>query len=249
MVPKTRCKEILWLSQPNTSTRTSESLSRHRRIDRTLGPRNTSWGYNRIAGALANVGHHVSDATVTNVLKRNGIPTAPLRELKMNWPRFIDNHKELIAACNFFTTKVLTIAGPTTYYVLFFIKIATIDVYMAGATRNSNKQWMEQIARSITMEPDGFLRGMKHLIHDTDSKFTTHLRKMLDDASVQPERLPPRRLNLKAYAERWIQSIKIGNLSKLIKIIITSERGLLRVLREYLNALQRRAQSSSVPSR
>ena len=33
---------------------------------------NRSWGYDRIVGALANLGYHVSDQTVGNVLRRHG---------------------------------------------------------------------------------------------------------------------------------------------------------------------------------
>ena len=35
-----------------------------------LAKENKSWGYDRIAGALANLGHEVSDQTVGNILKR-----------------------------------------------------------------------------------------------------------------------------------------------------------------------------------
>src|SRR5262247_2811369 len=41
---------------------------------------NRSWGYDRIAGALANLGHEVSDQTVCNVLQRRGLPSAPERK-------------------------------------------------------------------------------------------------------------------------------------------------------------------------
>src|SRR5512141_3389013 len=40
---------------------------------------NSGWGYDRIVGALANLGHRVSDQTVGNVLRRYGIPPAPKR--------------------------------------------------------------------------------------------------------------------------------------------------------------------------
>src|SRR2546426_3766802 len=33
-----------------------------------------SWGYDRIAGAVANLGYRLSDQTVGNMLKRHGIP-------------------------------------------------------------------------------------------------------------------------------------------------------------------------------
>ena len=41
---------------------------------------NPSWGYDRMVGALANLGHRVSDQTVGNALKRHGIAPAPQRK-------------------------------------------------------------------------------------------------------------------------------------------------------------------------
>jgi putative transposase len=38
---------------------------------------NRTWGYDRIAGALANLGYTISDQTVGNILKHHGIPPAP----------------------------------------------------------------------------------------------------------------------------------------------------------------------------
>ena len=46
---------------------------------------NSDWGYDRIAGALKNLGHDVSDQTVGNVLRRFGIAPAPKRCRQMNW--------------------------------------------------------------------------------------------------------------------------------------------------------------------
>ena len=37
---------------------------------------NTAWGYDRIAGALNNLGHGISDQTVGNILRRFGIAPA-----------------------------------------------------------------------------------------------------------------------------------------------------------------------------
>src|SRR5437870_9805445 len=39
-----------------------------------LAKENRSWGYDRIVGALANLGYTVSDQTVGNILKRHGLP-------------------------------------------------------------------------------------------------------------------------------------------------------------------------------
>jgi len=45
---------------------------------------NSGWGYDRIVGALANLGHQVSDPTVGNVLRRNGIDPAHRRSQNTN---------------------------------------------------------------------------------------------------------------------------------------------------------------------
>ncbi len=39
-----------------------------------MAQENRSWGYDRIVGALANLGHSISDQTVGNILKRHGPP-------------------------------------------------------------------------------------------------------------------------------------------------------------------------------
>jgi len=40
---------------------------------------NSGWGYDRIAGALSNLGRKISDQTVGNILHRHGIAPAPKR--------------------------------------------------------------------------------------------------------------------------------------------------------------------------
>jgi hypothetical protein len=38
---------------------------------------NRDWGYDRIVGALANLGYEISDQTVGNVLQRHALPATP----------------------------------------------------------------------------------------------------------------------------------------------------------------------------
>jgi putative transposase len=96
---------------------------------------NRSWGYDRIVGALANLGYHVSDQTIGNVLRRHGIPPAPARKRTTTWAEFIRTHLTLLAATDFFTVEVLTLRGLVTYYVLFFIHLESRRVDIAGITR------------------------------------------------------------------------------------------------------------------
>ena len=132
---------------------------------------NPSWGYDRIIGALSNLGYKVSEQTVGNILKRNGIPPVPNPNQNTTWSSFIKNHQDVIAACAFFTTEVITPFGLITYYVLFFIHIGSREVHIAGITPHPNERWMKQIARNITMDGWGFLSNLRYLIHDRDSKF------------------------------------------------------------------------------
>ncbi|HJN93899.1 MAG TPA: hypothetical protein QGF05_14410, partial [Dehalococcoidia bacterium] len=82
---------------------------------------NRDWGYDRIVGALANVGHTLSDQTVGNILKRHGIPPAPERKKTTTWTEFIRSHRDVLAATDFFTAEVWTTSGLVTYYVLFLM--------------------------------------------------------------------------------------------------------------------------------
>jgi putative transposase len=113
---------------------------------------NPSWGYDRIVGALANLGQVVSDRTVGNVLRRHGIAPAPRRSQNTTWKDFIARHMAVMAGVDFFTVEVLTWRGLVTYYVLFFLHLETRRVSLAGVTRHPTEEWMEQIARNAVDE-------------------------------------------------------------------------------------------------
>ena len=69
---------------------------------------NRDWGYDRIVGALTNLGYRVCDQTVGNVLQRHALPPAPERKRTTTWPAFIRIHLALLAATDFLTAEVLT---------------------------------------------------------------------------------------------------------------------------------------------
>src|SRR5436305_6075516 len=121
---------------------------------------NRDWGYDRIVGALANLGYKVCDQTVGNVLHRHALPPAPERKHTTTWPAFIRTHLALLVGTDFFTAEVLTLRGLLTYYVLFFIHLQSRRVDIAGVTVQPDEPWMQQIARNVTMEGCGALRGL-----------------------------------------------------------------------------------------
>ncbi len=62
-----------------------------------LAKENPGWGYDRIVGALTNLGHKLSDQTVGNILGRHGIPPAPKRKQTTSWKDFIRAHLDVLA--------------------------------------------------------------------------------------------------------------------------------------------------------
>jgi putative transposase len=192
---------------------------------------NSGWGYDRIAGALANLGHEISDQTVGNVLRRHGIAPAPKRSQTTAWKDFIASHMAVLAGMDFFTAEVLTWRGPATYYVLFVIQLETRRVTLAGMTRHPTEEWMQQVARNLTDAEGGALMGQRYVLHDRDTKFCAGFRSILRAGGVEPLQLPPRSPNLNAFAERWVCSVKQECLSKLI---LVGETSLRRALNEYL---------------
>jgi transposase InsO family protein len=192
---------------------------------------NTGWGYDRIVGALGNLGYLVSDQTVGNILRRFGIGPAPKRRQHTNWADFIRSHMAVLAGMDFFTVEVLTWRGLKTYYVLFFLHLQTRRVTIAGITRHPTEQWMTQMARNAVDEIDGVFRPIRFTPHDRDSKFCASFRTTLRSGGVRPLLLPAHSPNLNAFAERLVRSIKSECLSKLI---LFGEASLRRAITQFL---------------
>jgi putative transposase len=191
---------------------------------------NTSWGYDRIQGALTNVGYVVAPNTVKNILKRQGIEPAPKREKRTSWKTFLKAHWDVMAATDFFTVEVWTSRGLVTYYVLFIIHLSTRSAHIAGVTTAPNSAFMEQVARNLTDVSDGFLLNKAFLIMDRDTKYTEGFRDYLDREGVKPVRCPARAPNCNAFAERFLRAIKEECLDRMI---LVGEASLRRALKEY----------------
>ena len=196
-----------------------------------MATENRDWGYTRIRGALANLGHRVARGTIANILQQHGIEPAPERLKKSTWREFLQAHWEVLAAADFFTVEVWTRSGLVRFVVLFVIELSTRRVEIAGITTQPDGVWMTQVARNLTDGVDGFLVGKKYLIHDRDPLFTQEFRETLGATGVGVVRLPARSPNLNAYAERFVRSIKESCLDRMI---LFGEPSLRRATREFL---------------
>jgi putative transposase len=198
-----------------------------------MAEENATWGYRRIQGALANLGHHIDASTVRNILRRHHLEPAPHRRKGgMSWAQFLKRHWEVLAATDFFTVEVATWHGLVTYYVLIVMELATRRVQVTGITPHPTATFMQQCARQLTDPFDGFLLGKQYLIHDRDTKFTQAFDGLLNDSGVEPIVLPPRSPNLNAHCERFVRSIKEEALEQMVML---GERSLSYAIQQYLS--------------
>jgi putative transposase len=197
-----------------------------------MAEENPSWGYRRIQGALANLGHHIDKITVRNILRRHHMAPAPQRrKAGMSWAQFLKLHWEVLAAADFFTVEVATWHGLVTYYVLVVMELATRHVQIAGITPHPTAAFIQQCARQLTDPCEGFLVGKRYVIHDRDTKLTPAFDGLLKDSGVEPIVLPPRSPNLNAHCERFVRSIKEEALDRMLML---GERSLHYVIQQYL---------------
>src|SRR6185436_10087764 len=97
-------------------------------------------------------------------------------------------------------------------------------------TAQPDCQWMQQMARNVTMVDVGFLNGCRYLLHDRDATFCAEFDRGFKAVGIEALKLPPRSPNLNAHLERRNRSIKEECLSKLI---LFGETSLRHVLKEY----------------
>ena len=173
-------------------------------------------GYTRIQGALKNVGHRVGRSTIRRILKTAGLPPVP--ERPTSWHTFLKAHWGVIAGADFFTTEVWTMRGLVTYYTVFVIDLASRRVHVLGSTLHPNDLFMDQMVRLMTAADEGPLGARGVLICDRDRKWSRAVRQRLGDAGIRVVLTPERAPNAKAYAERFVRSIKEECLERIIPL-------------------------------
>jgi transposase len=129
--------------------KTGRPRVRHAIVDLVVkfAKENPTWGYDRIQGALANVGYHISDTTVGKILKQHGIEPAPDRKRQTSWGTFLKAHWDVLAAIDFTTVEVWTKGGLVTFYLLFAMELKTRRVHCTSCTTSPNEAWMKQVGR------------------------------------------------------------------------------------------------------
>ena len=202
------------------------------RLAGQMAEENPTWGYRRIQGALANLGHAIDKIPVRTILRRHHLEPAPQRrKAGMSWAKCLKLHWEVLAATDFFTVEVATWHGLVTSYVLVVMELATRRVHVAGITPHPTADCIQQCARQLTDPFEGVLLGKRYVLHDRDTKFTQAFDGRLKASGVEPIVLPPRRPNRNAHCERFVRSIKEEALAQMA---LLGERSLYDAIQQYL---------------
>ena len=87
---------------------------------------------------------------------------------------------------DFFSVEALTPFGLVRYLVLFVIDVPTRRIQICGIKHRPSGEWMQQMARNLTVFDYGFLVGKKAVIHDRDPLFTEAFCELLKAEGSKP---------------------------------------------------------------
>ena len=189
-------------TQPQRPPGRPSTSAELRRLTLRLAAENPTWGYRRIHGELAGLGHRLAASTVWQILKNAGIDPAPTR-CKVTWSQFL--RSQAAVACDFATIETVTLRR---LYLLFFIDIATRTVYFAGITDHPSGVWTTQAARNLLLQHGHQLADARALVRDRASQFIDAFDEIFRTEGCKILKTPVRTPVANAFAERWIGTLR-----------------------------------------
>ena len=181
---------------------------------------NPTWGAPRIHGELLNIGFDVSERTVSRWMQR-----APKKsDGSRLWQAFLSNHREAIAAMDFFTVPTLSFTVLCCFFVIAHDRrrILYFDV-----TRYPSSLWIaQQLRESFPAE-----HSYRYLVFDRDAKFGNEALSAIKAVELVSVRTSFRSPWQNGIAERWVGSCRRDLLDH---VIAPNERHLKRLLAEYV---------------
>jgi transposase InsO family protein len=201
--------------------------------------RENRWmGYGKIAGEMRKLGYSGFGRTsVKRILCQHGLTPGSRHGTGLSWLEFFSHYGRFIWASDYLT---VTTASLRTYYVIFFLEIATRRIVFWNVSTSPDDAWVTQQFRNLSIVSDDLPR---HLIHDRDDKYPRSADSLLEDVGTEVILLPARSPDLNSYAERWIRSLRHECLDR---IIILNEAHLCWVLAEYVRYYNERRPHQSL---
>ena len=181
-----------WKSKRSGRPRLPENI---RRLIREMAAGNPTWGEERIANELKlKLGVRVSPRTVGRYL-RSGRPVRT-PDPKQRWLTFLQNHAQVVAACDFFVVVTATFR---VLYVFVVMEIGTRRILHHNVTAHPTAAWALQQFREAL--PGG--HPYRFLIHDRDSIFSRELDKEVTALGVRVLQTPVRAPKANSVCERF----------------------------------------------
>jgi putative transposase len=193
-----------------------------RSLIRRMKRENPKWGAPRIHGELLLLGFNISEPTVSRYLQR--LKRIPDERRASQWHAFLINHREAIAAFDFFTVPNLYFR---TLYCFFVIEHARRRVLHFNVTLHPTSDWILQQLREAFPLPCPY----GYVVFDHDSKFGNEVVQFLKSSDLKPMRTSIRSPWQNGVAERWVGSARRELLDHVIPL---NEFHLRRLGREYL---------------
>jgi transposase InsO family protein len=181
---------------------------------------NPTWGAPRIHGELLKLGFDISERTVSRWVKRANRDSDPARR----WLAFLRNHREAIAAMDFFTVPTLTFG---VLYCFFVIGHDRRKILHCNVTRQPTALWIVLQLR----EAWGYDKPHRFLIFDRDAKFSADVISTVKQNGTEPVRTAFRSPWQNGVAERWVGSVRRELFDH---VIVLNQRHLRRLLKEYV---------------
>jgi putative transposase len=185
-----------------------------------MAAENPTWGAPRIHGELLKLGFEISECTVSRYLA----PMNQRRDSGKRWLTFLKNHREAIAAMDFFTVPTVTFR---LLYCFFVISHSRRRVLHFNVTEYPTSRWIVQQRREAFPEDC----APKYLVLDRDGKFGGEVARMLKCLGSELIRTAYRSPWQNGVAERWVGSCRREVLDY---VIVLNESHLRRLVREYI---------------
>jgi putative transposase len=193
-----------------------------RELIRRMKAENPSWGAPRIHGELLHLGFKVSEPTISRYLLR--LKGRPDKGKAKRWLAFLNNHREVIAAFDFFSVPTLRFR---TLYCFFVIEHGRRRILHFNCTAHPNGDWIVQQLREALPLPCRY----RYVVFDRDAKFGEDVIQFLKASGIKPVRTSVRSPWQNGIAERWVGSARREMMDHVIPV---NERHLRRLGREYL---------------
>jgi hypothetical protein len=154
-----------WISRKRTRVGRRPTSEEVRALIFRMVAENPTWGAPRIHGELKMLGFDLSERTVLRWMRK--APRNP--EPAKRWAAFLRNHREAIAAMDFFTVPTLTFG---VLYCFFVIAHDRRRVLHFNVTRHPTSAWVSQQLR----ETFPYDSAPRYLIHDRDATFSAEVQ-------------------------------------------------------------------------